>query len=190
MKVELKKFFGIRKNQGCLLVLLLVLLYAGWGNTDETIVTSNADQNNTYNEARESGQREPRAQKNTVQAVQGSEEKIQGRDPFNLTEKDRKMELVDNVAKISDLGKSTVNIMEQLPGIKKIVEKKKVMTDKLVLKGILAGPEQKIALIESGKESFSCRIGTVIKDYEVLTITDTAVRLKGRDGEELLQLGQ
>jgi len=182
MKIELKKFFGIRKNQGCLLVLLLVLLYAGWGNTNETIA------NSTYTGSKDS--EHSQVQKNLVQVVQGSEEKMQGRDPFNLAEQDRKMELVDNVAKISNLGKSTVNVMEQLPGIKKIIEKKKVMTDKLVLKGILAGSEQKIALIESGQESFSCQIGTIIKDYEVLAITDTAVRLKGIDGEQLLQLEQ
>ena len=182
MKIELKKFFGIRKNQGCLLVLLLVLLYAGWGNTNETIA------NSTYTGSKDS--EHSQVQKNAVQSVQGSEEKMQGRDPFSLAGKDRKMELVDNVAKISDLGKSTVNVMEQLPGIKNIVEKKKAMTNKLVLKGILAGPEQKIALIESGKESFSCQVGTVIKDYEVLTITDTAVRLKGSNGEQLLQIGQ
>ena len=187
MKLEWNKIFDSRKKQGCLLFLFFVLLYAVWGNIDETI--TNVDPNTTYSgaTARES---EPRVQKNTVQAVQGSEEKMQGRDPFSLAGKDRKMELVDNVAKISDLGKSTVNVMEQLPGIKNIVEKKKVMTDKLVLKGILAGPEQKIALIESGKESFSCQVGTVIKDYEVLTITDTAVRLKGSNGEQLLQIGQ
>ena len=189
MKVEWKNFFCIRKNQGCLLLVFFVLLYAGLNNTDE--ISAKTDQNDTtYSGAKERNQGEPRVFKNAVQSVQGSEEKMQGRDPFSLAGKDRKMELVDNVAKISDLGKSTVNVMEQLPGIKKIVEKKKVMTDKLVLKGILAGPEQKIALIESGKESFSCQIGTIIKDYEVLTITDTAVRLKGRDGEELLQLGQ
>ena len=185
MKVEWTRVFGVRKNQGCLLVLLLVLLYAGWGSTDETIENSNAEQNAPYNSSQDS-----KIQKNTVQAVRGSEEKMQGRDPFNLAEKDRKMELVDNVAKISNLGKSTVNVMEQLPGIKKIIEKKQVMTDKLVLKGILAGSEQKIALIEAGKESFSCQIGTIIKDYEVLAITDTAVRLKGIEGEELLQLRQ
>jgi len=186
MKIEWKTFLGIRKNQGCLLLVFLVFLYAGLSNTDESRVTTN--QNDTT--VKEGNQAEQRIQKNAVQSVQGSEEKMQGRNPFSVAGKDRKMELVDNVAKISDLGKSTVNVMEQLPGIKKIVEKKKVMTDKLVLKGILAGPEQKIALIESGKESFSCQVGTIIKDYEVLTITDTAVRLKGSDGERLLQIGQ
>lgn len=186
MKIEWKTFLGIRKNQGCLLLVFLVFLYAGLSNTDETRATTN--QNDTT--VKEGNQAEQRIQKNAVQSVQGSEEKMQGRNPFSVAGKDRKMELVDNVAKISDLGKSTVNVMEQLPGIKKIVEKKKVMTDKLVLKGILTGPEQKIALIESGQESFSCQVGTIIKDYEVLTITDTAVRLKGSDGERLLQIGQ